>query len=60
MAAISFSLSWWKTGRHSPFGFRFTQYSVLKNPVKSNPSSGRPTWLVATVTSGKDASITRA
>ena len=60
MAAISSSLSSWKTGRHFSLGFRSTQYSVLKKPVKSSPSSGRPTWLVATVTSGKEASTTRA
>src|SRR6266481_1687364 len=32
---------------------------MLKNPVVSVPSSGRPTWLVATVTSGNEARIKR-
>ncbi len=43
IAAISSSLLSWKTGLHSSFGFRLTKYSVLKNPVVSVPSSGRPT-----------------
>ena len=60
MAAISFSLSSWKTGRHFSFGFRLTQYSVLKNPVKSCPESSRPAWLVTWVTSGKEARTTLA
>src|SRR5665213_4452851 len=40
-------------GRQASFGFKSTKYSVLKKPVVSVPSSGRPTWLVATVTSGE-------
>ena len=60
MAAMSSSLSSWKTGRHASLGLRSTKYSVLKKPVVSVPSSGRPTWLVVTVTSGNEASNTRA
>src|ERR1039458_8129045 len=60
MAAISSSLFCWKTGRHCSFCLRSTKYSVLKKPVVSVPSSGLPTWLVATVTSGNEASSTRA
>ena len=37
-----------------------TKYSVLKKPVVSVPSSGRPTWLVHWVTSGKEHSRSRA
>ena len=54
IAAISASLSWWNAGRHCSFGFRSTKYSVLKKPVVSVPSSGRPTWLVVVVTSGNE------
>jgi hypothetical protein len=36
-------LVWWKTGRHFSLGKRSTKYSVLKKPVVSVPSSGRPT-----------------
>ena len=60
IAAISCSLSSWKTGRHASFGLRSTKYSVLKKPVVSVPSSGRPTWLTDTVTSGNEASTSRA
>ena len=60
MAAMSSSLFSWKTGRHCSLGFRSTQYSVLKKPVVSVPSSGRPTWLVTVVTSGKEARMMRA
>ena len=41
------------------FGLRSTKYSVLKNPVVPVPSSGRPTWLVTTVTSGNEARMSR-
>ena len=53
MAAISSSLFWRKTGRHWSLGLRSTKYSVLKKPVVSVPSSGRPVWLTTLVTSGK-------
>ena len=60
MAAISASLSSPKTGRHFSLGLRSTKYSVLKKPVVSVPSSGRPTWETTTVTSGNEARTTRA
>ena len=46
--------------RHCSFGFRSTKYSVLKKPVVSVPSSGRPTWLVHCGTSGKEQRMMRA
>jgi len=45
MAAIRSSLSCLKTGRHSPLGFEVDKVFVLKKPVVSVPSSGRPVWL---------------
>src|SRR5580704_15428810 len=56
MEAIKSSLFSQKTGRHCAFGLRPTKYSVLKNPVWSVPSSGRPVWLVQSVASGKEHS----
>src|ERR1035441_3220249 len=56
MAEINASLFCWKTGRHWSLGLRSTKYSVLKKPVVSVPSSGRPTWLTTCVTSGNEAS----
>ena len=60
MAPINSSLFWWKAGRHFSLGSRSTKYSVLKKPVVSVPSSGRPTWLTTSVTSGNAARMTRA
>ncbi len=60
MAAMRLSLFCWKTGRHSSFGLRSTKYSVLKKPVVSVPSSGRPVWLTTLVTSGKELRRRRA
>ena len=60
MAAISASLFWWNTGRHWSLGLRSTKYSVLKKPVVSVPSSGRPNWLTTCVTSGNEARMMRA
>ena len=47
MAPMSSSLFSLKMGRHSAFGLRSTKYSVLKKPVVSVPSSGRPIWVRA-------------
>src|SRR6185437_12092633 len=53
-------LFWRNTERHWSLGLRSTKYSVLKNPVVSVPSSGRPTCDTTCVTSGNDAKISRA
>ncbi len=57
---MSSSLFCLKTGRHCSLGLRSTKYSVLKKPVVSVPSSGRPVWLTTLVTSGKAESLSRA
>ena len=43
----------WNTGRQCSLGFRSMKYSVLKKPVVSVPSSGRPTWRTTCITSGR-------
>ncbi len=60
MAAMSSSLFCLKTGRQSALGLRSTKYSVLKKPVVSVPSSGRPVWETTLRTSGKAARRSRA